>query len=525
MNSTRPTALLLALVGITFACAGCNTGSRESLATTSGASTARGASAPLTSAANASSAPSAPSSGTAGAAPSVGAPSYPGAGSGTTYYVDGSSGDDSNPGTQASPWRTVDRIEIQTFAPGDLVQIKAGTYDLDTNLRLEGIRGSATAWIGLQADGVVVIRNAGAQNVVSVRDCAYLFLKGLEITHDNGGAPYSNWTGVDGVKFEQLDSNDIALDTCSIHDIGNVGISSQTGEIRGLIVYGCEIADCYTGIYLGYYEDANKRYAHFSRIANNYIHDCPPQDLDGTGYGIQIKGGSRGNVIEDNVLVDVAGNSRAGIAVYHASTDRAVASEQNLIRRNFVHRSRGEGVYAAEGAVIENNLIYESNSSGIVLNRRDSGSWGVFYGNLQVRNNTVYLVGSASARGLYVGDSSFTGPFVISSNVLVVTGAGQLALRGPGAFAGTATLNRVLGGTSGGGLGAVNLPGLTVFESTTFGDLGFLRPLAGGDLIDAGDPAWVASDDFRSTARGTRPDAGAFEVPVAGPGLADAFKP
>jgi hypothetical protein len=503
------------LVGL--AC-GCNTGTHEDAGPSK--ATSVGALTPAQTGAGA-------AGGVAAGPPAgvVGAPQYPGAGTGTVYYVDGATGNDANPGTQAQPWQTVDRLESQPLRPGDLIRVQAGTYDLDVNLQLDGVRGSSTAWIGLEADGAVVLRNSAVANVISVRDCAFLFLKGFEITHDNGGAAYGGWDGVDGVKFEQLNSENVAIDTCFIHDIGNVGVSSQVGEVRGLIVYGCEIADCYTGIYLGYYEDVNKRYAHFGRIARNYIHDCPPQDLDGTGYGIQIKGGSRGNVIEDNVLVDVAGSSRAGIAVYHVSTDQQVYTERNVLRRNLVHRSRGEGIYAAEGALIENNVIVDSGSVGIVLNRRDSGGWGAFYGNLEVRHNSVYRVNDPAGRGLTVGDSTFSAPFVISNNLLAVEGAGQLAARGPGTFGGTGSQNVTFGGTSGSGLGSISVPDMSAVQSTAFSANGFLRPAPGGALDDAGDPASATSGDYFEAARGSRPDVGAFEEPGVAVALVDGFKP
>ncbi len=44
-----------------------------------------------------------------------------------TYYIDGSNGSDSNPGTIASPWKTISKANT-TLRAGDTVLIKAGTY-------------------------------------------------------------------------------------------------------------------------------------------------------------------------------------------------------------------------------------------------------------------------------------------------------------------------------------------------------------------------------------------------------------
>ena len=140
-------------------------------------------------------------------------------------------------------------------------------------------------------------------------------------------------------------------------------------------------------------------------------------------------------------------------------------------------------------------------------------------------NNTVYQVAAANGRGLYVGDSAFSGPFAISNNLLVVRGANQLALRGPGGFGGTASMNVTFGGSSGSGLGTVGTPDLTLVQSTDFNALGFLRPAAGGTLVDGGDPAWSAIDSFYGAPRGAQPDVGAFEAPVTAARLTDGFKP
>ena len=63
-------------------------------------------------------------------------------------------------------------------------------------------------------------------------------------------------------------------------------------------------------------------------------------------------------LVEDNVLVDVAGTERAAIIVYH-SAPKPVGSPlagSNTVRGNFILRSRNEGINAAAGAIIENNI-------------------------------------------------------------------------------------------------------------------------------------------------------------------------
>jgi hypothetical protein len=456
--------------------------------------------------------------------PGGSAPVYAGAGAGAHYWID-AAGSDANPGSQALPWATLDKIETVALSPGDLVHVIPGVYTVNSSLSLTTITGTAAAWIGLQAEGAVTIRNTAVQNVVNISGCHYLFLKGFEITHVNAGA-YGTWDAVDGVKFQGAPSDHVSIDSCTIHDLGNVGVSSQASLVEFITVYGCEIHACTTGLYWGYYEDASKRYAHYGRIANNYVHDCPPVDLDGTGYGLQIKGGSRGNVIEDNVFVNVAGNTRAAIAVYHISTDAATYADVNIIRRNFVRASRNEGIWAVEGALIENNIVVDSGTYGVNVDQRNTGGWGVFYGNLTIRNNTVYRVTSGSGRAMRIGPASFTPPIVVANNLLAVTAAGQLALAGPNGFAGTAAQNFCLGGASGSNLGVVPLADLSCVQSALYGSANFLYPTPGGVLVDAASGSATA-EDFNLGAR-SAPDAGAYESSGgANPGwtLQDGFKP
>ncbi len=47
---------------------------------------------------------------------------------GARFYVDSNAGDDQNPGTSAAqPWRSLEKVNATTFAPGDRVRFQAGS--------------------------------------------------------------------------------------------------------------------------------------------------------------------------------------------------------------------------------------------------------------------------------------------------------------------------------------------------------------------------------------------------------------
>ncbi len=451
-------------------------------------------------------------------------PSFAGVGSGTHYWIDAATGHDRQPGTEDQPWGSLDRIETAELRAGDLVHVRPGVYHLDRNLLLEGIAGEPEAWIGIRGEGDVVLRNRANENVIDVVGCRYLFLEGLEITHDNQGAPYEAWQTIDGIKFKNTLSEFVSIVACSIHDLGGVGVASQAPEIRSISLYGCEIYTCFTGVYFGYYEDEPKNYAHDSWIARNFIHDCPPADLDGRGYGIQIKGGSSGNVIEDNVLAHVGGGDRAGIAVYHVSTNRGLEVARNVIRRNVVRAARHEGIYASEGAIIENNLIVDSGEVGIEVGPRMTGKWGTFYGNLTIRNNTILRVDAPTGRGIRLLDGAFTRPFQVTNNAIVVTGDDQFAVRAPTRFPGLFAGNQLHGGVIGQGLSTSKFRAGTGFLSTTWGEAGFATPRPDGPLDGSAIRKHAPLDDFDGASREHSTDAGALDAEAEWV-PADDFKP
>ena len=66
----------------------------------------------------------------------------------TGYYVDAENGDDNLAGTTPSKaWKTVDKVNAQTFQPGDNIFIKRGTsYDRGVQINGDGTE-EAPIWI------------------------------------------------------------------------------------------------------------------------------------------------------------------------------------------------------------------------------------------------------------------------------------------------------------------------------------------------------------------------------------------
>lgn len=88
-----------------------------------------------------------------------------------TYYT-ALDGDDVNPGTESSPWRTIQQA-ANTVLPGDTVIVRAGTYDE----RITTVRGgtSEASRITFQAEGQVNMRGW-------IINHGYITVKGFDIT-------------------------------------------------------------------------------------------------------------------------------------------------------------------------------------------------------------------------------------------------------------------------------------------------------------------------------------------------------
>jgi len=76
---------------------------------------------------------------------------YISGGAGTVYYVDGTSGSDSYPGTQSMPWKTI-RKAANTLKGGDTAIVNPGTYNERVVITSSGSSGSL---ISFEAQGTV----------------------------------------------------------------------------------------------------------------------------------------------------------------------------------------------------------------------------------------------------------------------------------------------------------------------------------------------------------------------------------
>jgi hypothetical protein len=109
----------------------------------------------------------------------------PGLAGASTYYV-AASASDSNPGTEALPWRTIQKA-ADTLQAGDTVLVRAGTYNERVIPQRSGAAGLPVTYAAypgetpvLDGTGIAVPADEGLFHVVGLR---HLRVIGLRLVH------------------------------------------------------------------------------------------------------------------------------------------------------------------------------------------------------------------------------------------------------------------------------------------------------------------------------------------------------
>lgn len=385
-------------------------------------------------------------------------------------------------------------VAIAALQPGDELILGGGMYVV-TELFSVDLVGSEAQPITIRAkDGEFphVHRPDANQNIVDIDNAQWVVFDGIE------------WSGGSaGIRISSADH--LTISNCEIHSTNDVAVRANDGGVtyEALHIVGNEIHDTSNtgeGMYLGCNEDA-------CRIANSVIERNWVHHTNGPmitqGDGIEIKEGSHGNIIRDNVIHDT---NYPCILTYSTVAN----GQPNIIEGNVMWNCGDHGIQSAADSVIRNNIILSAVASGISLQPHQSGAPA----NISVVHNTIVVPGSRA-----INISGAVGPVTIANNA-VYSEAGPAIMVGGELGQIDIVANVGLGGLSGGRSGYVDGDLIADFVNAGFagGVPNDVFPAAGA-LVGAGNPDYAPEVDFNGLPTNNPPDVGAYAYrPRGNPG-------
>jgi hypothetical protein len=394
---------------------------------------------------------------------------------------------------------------INALQPGDELVLEGGTYTLSERFSFD-IAGTESAPIIIRAkagERPHLHRPNADQNIIDIDGAEHVVIRGIEFSGGSAGVRIS------GARF-------LTIEGCEIHDTGDVALRANDGGVtyESLRILGNHIHHTNhtgEGMYLGCNDNGCR--VQNSLIEGNYVHHTNQPSVS-QGDGIELKEGSFGNTIRDNVIHDT---NYPCILAYSTVGN----GPQNVIERNVMWGCGDHAIQCAADATIRNNIILGSNADGIAMQPHQAGSPS----NLVVVHNTV----------LHPANSAITlrgtsGSVVIANNAVYAQSGNAIFASGGDTSGVTMAGNVGQGGVSGlpeGGLAQGDLA--ADFVDGHYGGAPPIDvfPAVGSALIEAGDSAHAVEDDFNGTARQGTLDVGAYRFhPDGNPGwpIGEGFK-
>jgi len=428
--------------------------------------------------------------------------------SASSYYVS-TSGNNNNPGTLSSPFRTIN-FAVSKLTAGDVLYVRSGVYNELVNIS-SSIKGTENYPISIKAyqdespviDGTGLDTGSGRPLVMIWSD--YIHFIGFEVR--NG-----NITGDLGNGGAGIISNGIStlISNCTVHDCwsGGIGVSGDYSIIEYCTVYNASLCNYQVKASLWGSGISQRNSPKYGIIRHCVVHDC-------WGEGISFFNASHGTV-EDNV-------------VYNCSSVHIYISDASycLVQRNLVYRTSdwnypGTGINFSDETfeipqsnnICVNNIVYGTrrcfscgdprntiianntfmNScyvSCVQLNTESTSTNSYFINNIVIQEDNLYDIYNYAHTGDGSGITCSNNLFLSPANIKDYTGT-----------------NDIFGDPLIARLGNIE-PGELTAE--------YFSLLDGSVAIDKGRTSSSVKDDFFGIPRDSKPDIGAIEFKEASP--------
>jgi len=305
-----------------------------------------------------------------------------------TFFVDGVRGHDSAPGTSVRwPWRTISRVNLGTYRPGDRILFLGGqTHEGSLVLTAENASGTAEepilvssygdsrATVASGARPGLLVRNAAGVRVADINfegsaatasDGA-----GIHFTNDSRPAKAPIWVDHVEVRGYSVGVLIAAQLPGSYDGVWVTAVETHDNLVSGLTVAGTGTADpaayALTTVYLG------RVHAYHNR-GDNVVAEG---SRNASGSGIKVAGVDRG-LIEWCVAHDNGGNNpaagaeKAGGAFAISVAGRGIEVKANEAYRQRAHssnRTDGGGFFLqATKSLFQYNYSHDNDGPGLLV--------------------------------------------------------------------------------------------------------------------------------------------------------------
>jgi len=368
----------------------------------------------------------------------------------TDYYVN-TSGSDTNPGTQALPWQTINNVNSTTFGPGDEILFQGGQTFTGPLIFTATSAGTAANPIVVSSYGTGLATISSTSDGIDITDTQGFSISGLVIT----GVNHNTNTGRGIYLLNDLAGNvklgPITIDSVTVNNFGYDGIS----------IYGLNGSSGWNSVTITNSTSyANRDGVQSYGLANNAnqnifidqvtTHDNPGRSGSGnpTGSGIGL-GQTNGATIQrcvayNNGASNTSATGPVGIWCYNSNNvtiqfcesynntggtgkdgdgfDLDINTTNSTLQYNYSHGNAGAGyLFGGAGTVGGNNISFNvSQNDGLKNGYAGIEAWGTV-ANVVVEGNWVFAQPPAAAGILVLSGAQVTNVKFLD-NVIFVGG-------------------------------------------------------------------------------------------------------
>lgn len=428
----------------------------------------------------------------------------------STYYVS-KAGNDTNPGTEANPWLTIQKA-ADTMVGGDIAYVKTGNY---TEQVVFPTSGNSTA-------GYITFKNYGS-------DVVYVDGTGLSLGSSTSGSVQGlfyihakNYIWVEGFRILNSscfglsiyeNSDHITAKNLEIYDTGGSGVfvsstwNSATLHPTNITLDGLTIHDTNSDEDM---EVISLRQVSDFEIKNSTLHDVLDSDFNGR-MAMGIAGSTNGLIHHNEVY-----NTYSGITVGGRAGDLVAASNNVSIYNNYIHDVNydaglcvgSESTTAAGTSYWYNNIVANS-----AIGFLSDNYGGPFTRTFNLINNTFYhndneilIKGTATAYNVNCS---------IRNNIVIGMNASSLLIQYDEYANGGVMIDHNLFYDAA-GYSASNKYGTSYVQADPLLNVYDYSIAASSPAKDVGSSTGAPNTDYAGTARpqGDGYDIGAYEYPV-----------